>query len=177
MQNELLAMLVDKDEISWRSIIQDLVRSEQMNPWDVDVTHLAQEYIKAVQQMQRMDLQVGGKVVLAASVLLKMKSARLIGEDLLEFDRLLAPPADEMDFYEDLQMEYDGSSPAVSASFEDENFPIYSRTPQPRRRKVSVYDLLNALEQALEVKSRRENRLQSVDISAPEKKVDIGVVL
>ena len=33
---------------------------------------------------------------------------------------------------------------------------IYPRTPQPRKRKVSVFDLVQALEKALEVENRRK---------------------
>lgn len=176
MQDQILSMLVDQNEVSWRSIIQDLVRSEKMDPWNVDLTLLSKEYIGRVRQMQRMDLKVGGKVVLAASLLLKLKSNKLVGEDLLEFDRLLAPPEDDMDFYEDLQMEYDGGT-SRDVPREKESFPLYPRSPQPRRRKVSVFDLLEALEKALEVKQRRENKLHAVSIQAPEKKVDIGVIL
>jgi len=71
--------------------------------------------------------------------------------------------------------ELEGESHTIERS--TEAFPIYPRTPQPRKRKVNVFDLLGALEKALEVKTRRENRLQTVEISAPEKKVDISIVL
>ncbi|MBD3318745.1 hypothetical protein GF342_02460 [Candidatus Woesearchaeota archaeon] len=175
MQEQLFSLLVDKDDISWRSLIHDLVRSQKMDPWDVNVTTLSKMYIDRVRQMQKMDLKISGKVVLAAAILLKIKSKKLLGEDLLEFDRLLATQEpDETEFYEELAQE---TAVAARTVTDREEFPIYPRTPQMRKRKVSVFDLLNALEKALEVKNRRENRLQAVTVERPDKKVDIGTVL
>ena len=46
--------------------------------------------------------------------------------------------------------------------------------PQPRKRKVSVFDLVKALEKALEVKQRRNLRNFLPDIKAPVKNFDMG---
>jgi chromatin segregation and condensation protein Rec8/ScpA/Scc1 (kleisin family) len=54
---------------------------------------------------------------------------------------------------------------------------IFPKTPQPRQRKVSVYDLVNALEKALEVEFNRKRfhiNGKKTEISIPEKKFDIG---
>ena len=42
-QEGIFELLFDKDEISWQSIILELVRTNQMNPWDVDVSLLSQK--------------------------------------------------------------------------------------------------------------------------------------
>ena len=55
---------------------------------------------------------------------------------------------------------------------------LIPRTPQPRQRKVSIYDLVNALEKALEVKKRRIVRsIPEGDMLLPEKKRDITVMI
>jgi segregation and condensation protein A len=175
MQDQLYTLLVEKDDISWRSLIHDLVRSQKMDPWDVNITLLAQKYIQRLKQLKEMDLKVSGKVVLAAAILLKIKSNKLVGDDMLEFDRLLVAhdPEDE-GFYDDLETEM---SAQEREEREKESFPIYPRNPQPRKRKVSVFDLLDALEKALEVKHRRENRIHQVPVEAPDDAPDIGDVL
>jgi len=152
MQEQLFTMLVDKNEISWKTIILDLISSEEMNPWDVDVSLLSQKYIERLRQMKEQDLKVSGKVVLAASILLRIKSTRLVGDDLDEFDRLLAGSDQSSEqFYDSLEQEL-AKGEAVGAA---ENFELLPRMPQARRRKVSVLDLVRALEKALEVKQRR----------------------
>ncbi|MCM2326211.1 MAG: segregation/condensation protein A, partial [Candidatus Woesearchaeota archaeon] len=55
---------------------------------------------------------------------------------------------------------------------------IFPRTPQPRKRKVSVFDLVNALEKALEVYKRRPQKIvEKVSMRAPEKPRDISLVI
>jgi len=172
MEDRLFQMLVEENEISWKSIIYDLIRKEEMNPWNVNVSVLAQKYIERLKELKQMDLKVSGKVLLAAAILLKIKSKRLVGEDLNEFDRLLAATdVDEEEFYDGLADELrKGEERAMYEGIE-----LMPRTPQPRKRKVSVYDLVHALEQALEVKKRRVfNSIRESNVKVPEKKFDIG---
>lgn len=172
MEDRLFNLLVEENEISWKSIIYDLIRKEEMDPWDVNVSLLSQKYIERLKQFKEMDLKVSGKVLLAAALLLKIKSARLVGDDLNEFDRLLAATdVDEEEFYDGLAQELkQGEEKAIY-----ENIELMPRTPQPRKRKVSVYDLVAALEQALTVKKRRVfNSIRESNVSVPEKKFDIS---
>ena len=172
MEDRLFQMLVEENEISWKAIIYDLIRKEEMDPWDVNVSLLSQKYIERLKEIKQMDLNVSGKVLLAAAILLKIKSKRLVGEDLNEFDRLLAATdVDEEEFYDGLAEELRrGEERALYEGIE-----LMPRTPQPRKRKVSVYDLVKALEQALEVKKRRVfNSIRESNVTIPEKKFDIS---
>lgn len=172
MQDELYSIIVEKDELSWKTIIYDLVRSEKMNPWDVNVSLLTQKYLERIKKLKQADLKLSGKVLLAATILLRIKSKRLVGEDLTEFDRLLA--ASEMteeEFYDDLEQE-------LSQKPTEEQYELLPRLPQARKRKVSVYELVKALDKALEVKKRRVmNRLHDVDVVIPKNKFDITAAL
>lgn len=72
-------------------------------------------------------------------------------------------------------MDYDEDPYAA----ERKNKPkLIPRTPQPRKRKVSVYDLVKALEKALEVENRRP-RIEPLPSKAkvPEKMIDITEVI
>ena len=37
MQDKLYEMLINEDEITWQSIIYDLIKTEQMDPWDINI--------------------------------------------------------------------------------------------------------------------------------------------
>jgi chromatin segregation and condensation protein Rec8/ScpA/Scc1 (kleisin family) len=52
---------------------------------------------------------------------------------------------------------------------------IFPKTPQPRQRQVSIYDLVEALEQALEVNTRRQRRIlfSYPEVRIPERKIDL----
>ena len=96
-----------------------------------------------------------------------MKSTKLVNDGVLAFDKLLHPE-DFLESDDDLipDLPFDDLTP--------EQMTLIPKTPQPRKRKVSIYDLIDALQQALEVKKRRI--LRDVDIPEmiiPEKKVDI----
>ena len=89
MQDKLYQMLMNEDEITWQTLIYELVKTEEMNPWDIDISQLCAKYIEAIQELQEHNFFISGKVVLAASILLKLKSFKLVDEDIADFDNLL----------------------------------------------------------------------------------------
>jgi segregation and condensation protein A len=158
------------DEVTWQSIIYELVKTEQMDPWDIDVSILAQKYIEMIRTLKEHDFRVSGKVLLAAAILLKIKSTKLVGEDLSELDRLLIGVEEEM---EELGFDETSQIPKL-----DEIPTLIPRTPQPRKRKVSIFDLVEALERALEVKKRRLlHSIPPLNLEAPKKKRDITQII
>jgi len=40
MENQIYDMLLKESEITWQDIIYDLIKKEQMDPWDVDISKL-----------------------------------------------------------------------------------------------------------------------------------------
>ncbi|MFO7710143.1 MAG: segregation/condensation protein A [Candidatus Woesearchaeota archaeon] len=174
MHERIYEILVNENEITWQNILQDLVKKEDMNPWDIDVSRLSQMYIDAVKQLERHDFRVSGKVVLAAAVLLKIKSSRFLSEDMLEIDRIInASEMTEEEFYEDIASDFHIPGQVT----EKERHTLIPRTPQPRKRKVSIYDLMEALDQALEVRRRRViNAMPREEerVMQPRKTVDLS---
>lgn len=171
MQDKIFSMLVEQNEISWKTIIMDLISTEQMDPWNVDISLLTDKYIERLRELKEQDLKVGGKVVLAASILLRIKSTKLVSDDMDDFDRLIAgTDMNQEAFYDSLEQELaQGEREALKEEFE-----LLPRMPQARRRKVSVFDLVKALDKALEVKQRRV--LQSIPppLPLPVRKFDLG---
>ncbi len=173
-EGRIYSLLTEKDEITWKDLLFDIISSEGMDPWNISISRLSSKYIDAVRAMKRLDLKVSGKVVLAATLLLRYKSKRLIGEDLDEFDRLLAQQEmSQEEFYDDLAKMRDPSQITDA-----ERLVLVPRMPQPRTRKVSIYDLVGALEKALEVKKRRILRtMPPLGMTLPGKKVNIEIMI
>ena len=157
MQHEkIFDMLVKNDDISWQSILLEAVKSEQMDPWDVDIKGLAGKFLEMLRKLKELDFKVSGKIVLAAAILLRLKSHKLVTDDLSQLDRLIAMSEEtEDEFYDELLSDEDGSHYGSRVEMGDRKVKLFPRTPQPRKRKVSVYDLVEALEKALHVKNRR----------------------
>ncbi|MBT7706313.1 segregation/condensation protein A [archaeon] len=169
MQDQILDMLLKEDEITWQTILFDLIKTEKMSPWDIDISLLTHRYIEIVKKLQEINFSLSGKVILAASLLLKIKSDKLLTENILAFDNLM---------YEHEELEDPGDF------IQEEqgrlvNPKLTIKTPQTRKRKVSVNDLVFALERALEVEKRRKQRyIREAEvpdhIKVPEKKIDLG---
>ncbi|HJN57278.1 MAG: ScpA family protein [Candidatus Woesearchaeota archaeon] len=168
---KIFEILFNKDEVTWQSLLYELVKTEQMDPWDINVSMLTKKYIEIIKKLKELDFRVSGKVLLAVAILLKIKSNRLLNEDLSEFDRLLTESEEELLEELDLEEEqnYQGNA---------EKPILIPRTPQPRKRKVSIYDLMGALEKALEVKKRRVlNSIPPMNLEIPKKPKDITQII
>ena len=165
----IFQLLYNQDEVTWQSLLYDLIKKEQMNPWDVNISLLTKKYIETIKKLKELDFRISGKVLLAAAILLKMKSNRLLNEDLSELDRLLTQSEEEL--IDELDLEEPQRQ-------HDEKHTLIPRTPQPRKRKVSVFDLVKALEKALEVKQRRVmNSIPPMDVKIPKKTKDITQII
>ena len=166
---QILDIILDKNEITWQTILYDLVNSEQMDPWNIDVSLLTKKYIEMLKTLKQHDFRVSGKVVLAAAILLKIKSTRWIQEDIANLDALFNAS-------EEQDMLLDGIDDRIPSESIDAQ--LIPRTPQPRKRKVSIFDLVNALERALDVKHRRVLRdIPIYDVKIPQKKRDISLII
>ena len=170
MQDQILDMLLKRDEITWQDLIKDLVKSEGIDPWNVDISLLAKKYVDIVKQLKEVNFFVSGKVVLAASILLKIKTNNLLNNNFADFDSLLF--SNEDDDEEDYSSNY-------RLGTNDHNVRLTIKTPQTRKRKVTLNDLVGALEKALEVDERREIRKRRFDripesIKIPERNINLG---
>ena len=147
MQDKVLDILMQDNEITWQNIIYELIKTEEMNPWDVDVTLLTQKYLETVKKLQETNFFLSGKVLLASAMLVRIKSTKLLEEDISNFDNILFhqdETFDELDDFVEFKERLKVDVPGLGI-----------KTPQSRKRRVSVKDLIGALERALEVNKRR----------------------
>lgn len=171
MQDQLYEMLIQKDEITWQSIIYDLVKSEQMDPWDIDISLLSKRYLDAIRELKEHNFFISGKVLLASAILLKIKSDKLIVDYIKNFDNALWPQ-EEIDLLED--------TPQPIGNVDIPTLLI--KTPQPRKGKVSLNDLIGALQKALDVDKRRTVRRTEGsrfirEAQIPERKIDLTTLI
>jgi len=166
-------MLLKEEEISWKTIIYDLVKTEQMDPWNLDITLLTKKYISLIKKMQEHDLRISGKILLAAAILLKIKSTHLVENDISRLDALINQEEEELEeeFYNDeLGMK-------TRRKYDPLAYTLIPRNPQERNRKVSVNDLVNALQRAMASKKRVLEKIKPVKYKMPERKIDIMEVI
>ena len=77
------------EQPAWKTILIELVKNEKMNPWDIDVAELADNYMKKIQQLEKADLRIPANAILACSILLKMKARTIKLSSLDEMEEEL----------------------------------------------------------------------------------------
>ncbi len=155
-------------EIGWKEIIYDLINTDQLDPWDIDIIILTGGYLKKIQEIEETDFFVSSKVLLAASLLLRIKSEILLNRHIKSIDEILF-----------------GKKPEKSHKLErielDEEIPeLIPRSPVPRFKKVTLKELIEALNKAITTENRRikkeiinRNALRESGISLPKRKFSI----
>ncbi|MBI1972666.1 segregation/condensation protein A, partial [Candidatus Woesearchaeota archaeon] len=156
------------------TIIQDLVKNEELDPWNIDISKLTRRYMETLKKLHEHNFFVSGKMLLASALLLKIKSDRLVHGDLAAFDQQLFPQDDAL-----LDTENDYVQPVLGPH---EIPQLLIKTPQPRKRQLTLQDLMKALEKALEVDERRTLKRLQDDVvfgeaTLPEKIYDITEII
>jgi segregation and condensation protein A len=139
--------LLFSDKLSWQAIIYDLINTEQLDPWDVDISLLAKKYIEKIKQLEEANFFVSSKVLFAASLLLRMKSEILLDHDLLGLDAILFGKKEEKKYIQE-RIELDEEIPGLIV-----------RTPLPRYKKISLEELMKALGHAIKTENRRIKKI------------------
>jgi segregation and condensation protein A len=154
--------LLLKQEASWQSIIYDLIQTEQLDPWDIDLVILTQKYLEKIRELEEANFFVSSKILLAASLLLRIKSEILLNNYLRSLDEILfgKKPEKQKDIE---RIEID----------ESELPELVPKTPLPRFRQVSIQELMTALGKAINTENRRIKREINVKRAEKMSQVDI----
>lgn len=132
---------------SWQGIIYDLVASEQLDPWNIDITTLCGGYFEKIKLLEESGFHISSKLLLAASLLLRIKSEILLNKYMREIDDILFPRNDNIQkIIERIEID-EGDIPVLSP-----------KTPMPRFKKVTLQELIDALDVAIQTESRRINK-------------------
>lgn len=155
-------------EIGWQEIIYDLINTEQLDPWDVNITVLTDKYLEKINEFEEADFFVSSKVLLAAALLLRIKSEILLNKYIKSIDEILFGKKEEKKYaFERIELE--------------ENIPeLIPKSPMPRFRKVTLQELLESLNKAIATENRRikkeiikRNALREITFSLPKRKFNI----
>ncbi len=136
--------LITGEEVSWQAIIYDLIKTEQLDPWDIDLGILADKYAQVIQSIEEANFYVSSKVLLACSLLLRLKSEILSNRFIQELDEsIYGKQADKRYVLERIELD------------EDELPILVPKTPMARYKKVTLKELMSALNKAIETENRR----------------------
>jgi segregation and condensation protein A len=129
-------------------ILLNLARSGKIEPWDIDIGQVTDQYLQILSELKSQDLKLTGKTLLYAAILLRMKSDSLAGIDFLSLE-----PAEE--FLEDDFVE--NKLGFLNKAFRSLDQLIQRRTSvkQPRNRRVTLNDLIKELKKYEDLERKR----------------------
>jgi segregation and condensation protein A len=167
-QEEIHDLLFSR-EIEWQEIIYDLINTEQLDPWDIDLIILTERYFKRIEEMEGGDFFISSKVLLAASFLLRIKSEILLNKYIKSIDEILFGKKELLK-----------KSSFERIELDDEIPELIPRSPFPRFKKVTLKELLESLNKAITTENRRinkeiinKNALRESSISLPKRNFSI----
>ncbi|MFH1056490.1 MAG: segregation/condensation protein A [Candidatus Micrarchaeota archaeon] len=124
MAMDLLEVVVQP---TWKEFLIDLVQSEKMDPWDIDICAVADAYLTKVRELESLDLRIPANVILASSLLIRMKADALIWRE------------EEEGYFID-------ETPLMIT----EELPqLIVKSNRPRSRRVTLHELVKAVESVM----------------------------
>ncbi len=162
---EQVHSIVFSREIGWQEIIYDLINSEQLDPWNVDIIILTNNYMKKLQQYEEDNYFISSKVLLAAALLLRIKSEILLNKYIRSIDEILFGKKEK--------------KPVNFERIELEDYipELIPKSPLPRFRKVTIKELVESLNKAIITENRRihkeiigRNAIREASFSLPKRK-------
>ncbi len=168
VKQEQIHDLLFNRELGWQEIIYDLINTEQLDPWDIDIIILSDKYLEKISKIEEADFFVSSKVLLAASLLLRIKSEILLNRYIKSIDEILFGKKDQPKYpLERIEL--------------DEDIPdLIPRSPLPRFRRVTLKELMDSLNKAIVTENRRikkeiisRNTIRESAFSLPKKKFSI----
>ncbi len=167
-QEQLYDMLTNNNT-GWQAIIYELIQTEQLDPWDINLALLAQKYLEKIHELEEANFFVSSKMLLAASLLLRIKSEILLNRYIRSLDEILFGKKDEPE------------KSIERIEIDESELPLLTpKTPLPRFRQVTLNELMTALGKAINTEQRRikrEVRLKQAErlsqIDVPKTRVNI----
>jgi segregation and condensation protein A len=123
--------------VTWRELLVELVATDKLDPWNIDIAKIVDGYITVIKKMKVLDLHVPANIILAASILLRMKSETLRVFEIEE------------------QAEEAEEAPGIPRVLPEVQ-PLVPRMRLQPNKRVTLYELMSALDEIMKMKEKRE---------------------
>ena len=145
-QNQFYDIITSRKP-DWYAVIYELIHTEQLDPWNIDIIVLTSKYFEKIAELEETDFYISSKVLLAAALLLRIKSEFLLNKYIKSIDDILFGRKQEEKYV------------AKKIEINEDELPILiPKTPLPRLRRVTLPELMSALDKAINTESRRIRR-------------------
>jgi segregation and condensation protein A len=134
-ENEMIKNIITASD--WREVIATIVTQENMDPWKIDIVKLTDNFVTYLKRLEEFSFRIPARFILVAAILLRIKCELLFEEDKKE-------------------KEISGEEiPQIDIN-------KVPRLPSPMERKttrkVTLDELITALDKAMRFKERKERK-------------------
>lgn len=123
------------EQPAWKTILLELVRTERMDPWHINIAELAGKYLVKINSLSGTDLRLPANAILASAILLRFKA------NVLKLSEI----EDEQEFIEKKNQ----MSPDERAAFEA-MLPDLQNIRRIKEGKVTIDELVSSIEKMLQ---------------------------
>jgi segregation and condensation protein A len=149
-QEELTFDLVDLiEKPAWKSILYDLVGTEKMDPWSINISELAEKYLQKINALESTDLRIPANAILCSAILLKIKSRILKVTHIEDEEELLEKKKMEAEREKDLRLL--------------EQLPELKAIHKMKEGKVTLDELVDQIEAMLEKTKKKKSDTRFLD--------------
>lgn len=142
-EKEYLVDLIDQP--AWKTILIELVKTNKMDPWNIDIIALADLYWQKIQQLERQDLRVPANAILASAILLKLKARTIKLTSIEEEEETQEITKEELQMIE-------------------ETIPELRGQRQFREGKISLDELVESIGEILEKTKQKKSILHEKEL-------------
>ncbi len=152
---------INNDDIGIELIV-DTVKEGKMDPWDLDIIEVTDRFLNKIDTMDHRNLSISGRLFFYASLLLRLK-AQYTAKGFLQLAKA-DQEDEELEAYEmdvDPLCDYDELEEEDVEQLHLPGLIIYPRPAAPRKRGLSLHDLISALQRCEDMEKRRTRSKKS----------------
>jgi len=123
----------------WEQVL--ILMTQDMDPWDIDIVKLSEKFTKYIKVIHSRNLRVPARIILASSIIYRMKCEVLPIWESEEKDEENNEDLDKEEFIE--------AGPEIKIP------PLYLPVKREVKRKITLDELVEALNKAMKVRKKR----------------------
>ncbi|BCS90607.1 MAG: segregation and condensation protein A [Candidatus Micrarchaeota archaeon] len=145
IDSSYIRKLIEKGD--WKEVLLDTIKRNGIDPLNIDIQRLTEEYIRIIEIAKEIDLRIPANIILAAAILLKIKSESFI---------------ERFSYREDYQESNNNSYDIVSSS-QIEFDQILIVPKGTRKRALTLEELLQQIDESIKLNIESSKNYEAIE--------------
>lgn len=170
-------------------LLLHLIKENKMNIFDIEIEKITEQYLKYIEEQEKMNLEIASEYLVLATELIEIKSKMLLPNEKIQEDEIEEDPREELI---NRLLEYEAYKEITKALKEKEEIrkDIYTKAPSNIREymeeekdiksDVTLDDLVDAFQKFLERKKETKplsTKITQKEITVSSRRLEIKSIL